>query len=289
MNADVAIEVGNSHKLCEDYGRAALFPCANDVKLPYVIISDGCSDPKSPDTDFGARLLVKAAENFLLVDGNHFATNAIAAASAQAQGIGLHKNSLDCTLLVATSTLQGVAKVMCWGDGAIVARRRDGSMRVIEIQFPSGAPYYLNYELDRNRLSAFYEMEVPPDQKTGLPGMKGLMKLVKGYEIDAQGNTTLAETTSSGDPETFRDFKKEEYQFVGIMTDGVESFYSINDKGIHVPVPLTDVVKEVMRYGPATGGEFVQRRFNKFSKEFCEKNGWYHYDDFTIGVINLGS
>ena len=47
---------GDSHKVNQDY-------CLSGSKsgLHYAIVSDGCSS--SPDTDFGSRILAKAAEN----------------------------------------------------------------------------------------------------------------------------------------------------------------------------------------------------------------------------------
>ena len=63
MNANSAINIGATHSLCEDYVIA-------QSEGHYVILSDCCSS--SPDTDIGARLLVKAAENILTkqaVDG----------------------------------------------------------------------------------------------------------------------------------------------------------------------------------------------------------------------------
>ncbi|HYO91642.1 MAG TPA: hypothetical protein VEQ40_08400, partial [Pyrinomonadaceae bacterium] len=69
MNADSAFLIGATHAVCQDYAvagngtpdeRAAV---SNLQANPYVILSDGCSS--SPDTDIGARLLVKAAEQVL--------------------------------------------------------------------------------------------------------------------------------------------------------------------------------------------------------------------------------
>src|SRR6476659_1428102 len=54
MNADATINIGATHALCQDYVIA---------KDRHVILSDGCSS--SPDTDIGARLLVKALEQNL--------------------------------------------------------------------------------------------------------------------------------------------------------------------------------------------------------------------------------
>src|SRR5215203_2249321 len=50
MNTDCFFNIGATHSVCQDYV----------VASPYLILSDGCSS--SPDTDIGARLLVKAAE-----------------------------------------------------------------------------------------------------------------------------------------------------------------------------------------------------------------------------------
>ena len=161
MNADFSLETGSSHHICEDYGRAN-----NSVPgYPFVIICDGCSDPRSPDVDFGARILAKTVEDFILqihkrllgVDLSDLLIQpdyaldiklAIAQASAYAICLGLHPQSLDCTLMVAriiSIEQLKVVQVDCWGDGSIIAIRKNGIIEAYEITYPSGCPFYPKY------------------------------------------------------------------------------------------------------------------------------------------------
>ena len=53
IHVDCAFRMGRTHLVCQDYAAVAAgeFPC--------VLLADGCS--WSPDTDMGARLLVRSA------------------------------------------------------------------------------------------------------------------------------------------------------------------------------------------------------------------------------------
>ena len=55
MFADCAFAAGRGHDVCQDYAAAG-----GGADEPYAILADGCST--SPDTDVGARLLVKCIE-----------------------------------------------------------------------------------------------------------------------------------------------------------------------------------------------------------------------------------
>ena len=106
---------------------------------PYVIVSDGCSS--SPDTDIGARLLVKAAQRLILsserlpadcLQGIH--EEAARLALAQAGLIGLRPQAVDATLLTA-HLCNGTAIIACSGDGVVVLQSRTGLTDVYSIWF----------------------------------------------------------------------------------------------------------------------------------------------------------
>jgi hypothetical protein len=135
MNPDFIFETGDSHAVCEDYGRQGM---VGDVA--YIIQSDGCSDPKSPDTDFGARLLAKAMENFVLADvrgvvARHAQVRAhlaVAQAASGARTIGLHPelHRRHADRGPGNPVREEGPSLNMWGDGVVSGkRRRDGGMR----------------------------------------------------------------------------------------------------------------------------------------------------------------
>ena len=66
MNADSVFNIGATHAVCQDYviARSGETTFGSPNAGPYIILSDGCSS--SPDTDMGARLLVKAMDQTLI-------------------------------------------------------------------------------------------------------------------------------------------------------------------------------------------------------------------------------
>ena len=108
MNADSTFTIGSSHQVCQDYAVAGL---RNDRglasqrnRLAYAVVSDGCSS--SIDSDFGSRLLSKAAERLILSE-DHAAPDdarllheaASLRALRLARKVGLDPTSVDATLL----------------------------------------------------------------------------------------------------------------------------------------------------------------------------------------------
>src|SRR5437868_4207156 len=73
MNSDCAFQIGAAHTVCQDYA------VAHSGVPAYAILADGCSS--SPDTDIGARLLVKAAQTVIDTLARDFAQNPDAALS----------------------------------------------------------------------------------------------------------------------------------------------------------------------------------------------------------------
>src|ERR1043166_8156900 len=92
MNADATINIGSTHAICQDYAIA---------RGRYVVLSDGCSS--SPDTDIGARLLVKALDQSLSTATNieELHKESARIALGWASMLGLPAQSVDATLLSA--------------------------------------------------------------------------------------------------------------------------------------------------------------------------------------------
>src|SRR5215204_1596043 len=147
MNADVAFQIGSSHAVCQDYGRAGGPARSEGCEAggrPYVILSDGCSS--STDADVGARLLVRAAERLLSGTGAPPAGR-LAETHREAAGLalswagllGLRPEAVDATLL--TAHLVGDELIVgCSGDGVVCLQTGDGGLDVYAVSYSSGYP-----------------------------------------------------------------------------------------------------------------------------------------------------
>jgi hypothetical protein len=264
MNTDCAISIGSTHSLCQDYVIAQ-----NDGQ--YVILSDGCSS--SPDTDIGARLLVKAAEKLFTeqVTDNVEAWHEKAARLALdwAGLIGAPAQSVDATLMTAHVSCESLI-VACSGDGVILLESQSGSLDLYVISSPSGYPFYPCYAHQRERLA-----ELISNGRT--------TKEIKHFR-----EASIEVTTSDSPTEVFK-LNASDYKFAAVASDGIDSFFhtrqSSTGKRIE-DVCLLDVLHEFWSFKNFHGA-FVERRFNRFMKD-AHANGWQHADDLSIAVIHLG-
>src|SRR5215203_3069967 len=163
MNADSAFQMGSNHAVCQDYAVAGACAATAHVdgalapRGPYVILSDGCSS--SPDTDTGARLLVKAAERLLRDSGGPPAegvaglhAEAARLALSWAAQLGLRPQAVDATLL--TAHVDGEELVVgCSGDGVVCLQTTAGALDVYAV-YPAYAhqPARLRALAERGRL-----------------------------------------------------------------------------------------------------------------------------------------
>jgi hypothetical protein len=273
MNTDVFFTKGSTHKICQDYALSS---------EGTVILSDGCSS--AADTDFGSRLLCKAAAQHLdCFDKDNpavFSQRVISTAAATCRALDLSVDSLYATLLFA-QIKDGKTTFSVFGDGYVLCKWKDGSIRVIKITFPFNSPFYLRYCLTlggwriyKNNVGLEYTMTcytILPDggiensdQNIVRGGLKELEPIFFSYTLD------------------------KEYDFMAICSDGLGSFVrseKTNTTVQTIPVAEEDVIKEIMAFKNCQG-EFVWRRMTKAFKVFEEK-GWRNTDDFSIGVIAL--
>ena len=274
MNSNSAFTIGKTHDICQDYAVAGVRASGE----PYVIVADGCSS--SPDTDIGARLLVKAAERLLCSsdclakDGmQKWHERAARLAMTQAKRMKLNVRCVDATLLtVHVCGDQFIAA--CYGDGVVALQRRDGTLDVHSISFAESYPHYPGYAHQRER-------------RILLEARNGNVKEVTSYRQQrCDGVLQLAEKTISSDVvETFSG-KIADYEFVAVMTDGIHSFAETvrgeTIKRIEAVAP-DRVIRELLAF-KNTSGAFVQRRLNRFLSE-CQKRNWHHHDDLTVGAV----
>ncbi|MEE4378221.1 MAG: protein phosphatase 2C domain-containing protein, partial [Candidatus Competibacteraceae bacterium] len=212
---DSHFEIGKTHLVCEDYA------CNGQEPVPYVIVADGCSS--ASDVDVGSRLLALNARQLLpaFVQGDPTIPAAVhhrqlghrimQPAIEQAADLGLDSSAPDTTLIVAF-VVEDRIRVHIYGDGCVVGKRRDGSLRIIHIEFAQNAPYYLSYAEDWERQQAYADImsyqEIP--QRVSIID-RGMVK---------------AETRSFDEPGIF-EFVLNEFPLVAVATDGLDSLTNV--------------------------------------------------------------
>jgi hypothetical protein len=281
MNADSAFQMGSSHAVCQDYALAGAFhqPAPREEPGagpgPYVILSDGCSS--SPDTDVGARLLVKAAECLLRESGGPHAdglaglhAEAARLALSWAELLGLRPQAVDATLL--TAHLCGDELIVgCSGDGVVCLQTADGALEAYAVSYPAGYPVYPTYAHQPARLRGLADAGLARKEVTRLRAASAGKPL---RTADVSGGGELTEVFV---------FEAAGYKFAALISDGVESFLR---PGRAEAVPLDAVLPELVSF-KNTRGAFVRRRLNGFLKD-CQRKGWRHGDDLSLAALHLG-
>lgn len=278
MNSDCAFAIGKAHRICQDYAVAGPENQGTEDAGAFVLLADGCSS--SPDTDIGARLLVKAAQNRLpgpfdapaVWGAYHDAALHQAAASARA--LALRPTCLDATLLTVTAA-DGAFAACCSGDGVVVLGRQDRQLEVHTVSYAAGYPDYPSYRLDSGRRG---QWEAQP----------GNEKRVECWTLGADGRAEQSECAGRRDYELFTGTANE-YRFVAVLSDGVQSFTEMHETDTsRTPrlVPLAEVLPPLLAF-KGRRGRFVERRVTAFFKE-CHARRWQHADDFSLGVVWLG-
>lgn len=267
MNVDAFFSIGSTHHICQDYA-------VYNREKSYVILSDGCSS--APDSDFGSRLIVKAAEPHVFKEPKTLCSETLKNILNFSKILNIPETSLFATLLILRES-NGIIESLCVGDGVIVGVEKTGNIVVIEYNYKSNAPYYLAYEKNKEDIE-FYVQECGD-------------KVIKKTTIINQDsiNSVIEERSILDTPYLIDKWDINAYSTVAIMSDGVQSFLETKQNKMTgtttISVPLFDVIKELMAFKNTTGS-FVLRRCIKALKTFKEKN-WFHADDLSIGVISL--
>jgi hypothetical protein len=311
MNCDCAFHIGSTHLVCQDYARAH---CGKE--LSYIILSDGCSS--SYDSDFGARLLTIGARSALYtgveVKSSAYFNTAISFALGHRLSLGLAKESLDATLLVAA--MRHNRKDTPWleiammGDGAIIIKYRNGVLVAHIVDYETGYPWFANYLTDQDRKASWYKRLAinwqSQNKITGYPVITTIVispdggcsvfssKETKSYDnlspeqklayhYHSYCNSTLEMVEMQLDA-----LRKEEIEFIALASDGLQSFYTVKEETTSkrmVPLAAADVIKELFCFKNYKG-IFVKRRLHKFLKDIYKKQ-WQHQDDVSLAVIYL--
>ena len=258
MNTNSTFWIGHDHTICEDYAISGIHK-----DFAYAIVCDGCS--ASPEVDFGARVLAKAARENLLrvaaVNPNEstelFGKATIAvAASIFKMFPHLHPQALDATLL-ATYIHNKKVTACLYGDGVFIHKTK-GVTKSVHIGLSSGAPDYLSYHLDDGRMKSYNAME---DNKK---------EIWTNYEGIIEGKPFT--------PFVYQ-CDADEGDVVAVITDGINSFRKSDNE----PIDWKDLVNEFSGF-KTTEGEFALRRISAFKRK-CLKEGTTHSDDISISSI----
>jgi hypothetical protein len=276
MNAGSYIDIGSTHSLCQDYVIARNGPGSEG---PYVILSDGCSS--SPDTDIGARLLVRAMDRNLAVSSTSEVEELHKESARLALGwaglMGLPAQSVDATLMSAGLTGDKLI-IACSGDGVIVLETQEGVLDVYAISSPSGYPFYPAYAHQPERLA-----ELVINGRT--------RKELKRFRRDSvDEHLRLIDITTSDSLTEVLKLNASEYKYAAVASDGIDSFFltqqSAGGRKVEA-VCLTAVVEQLWSFKNSHGA-FVERRMKRFKKD-SQATGWHHADDLAISAIHLGA
>lgn len=284
MNCDCAFNIGTTHDVCQDYALTGNHSIA---------LADGCSG--SILSDFGSRVLTVIAMNKMaeIKTLHDFDENEIIlVARPAAKILNLPFECLDSTLMCATK-YDDATEAICYGDGVIAIKMKNGDTMIINIEYTDNYPFYVNYLFDKTGRFRDWE-ENHNHKKVTFSVIKenGEVEIILenchkspriGYDgmevgiLRVQSLRTMIEITTA------------EAESVILMSDGVQSFYQTitsgtskhNEKVFH-----HNVLKELLSF-KSYNGKFVQRRMNKFIKA-CKRNDWSHSDDISIATIYLG-
>lgn len=277
MNADSTLNIGSTHSLCQDYVIARNGSLEN--RGSYVVLSDGCSS--SPDTDIGARLLVKAMDQNPSArpasDMEDFHKESARVALGWADLIGIGAESVDATLISA-HVIENKLIVACSGDGVIVLESHNGALDVYAISSPSGYPFYPSYVHQPDRLAELINND------------RARKQVEHFFRRSADESLNLTDVNISNSLTEVFDLNASDYKYVAVTSDGIHSFFrtqqSTNGKRVEA-ICMTEVL-EVFWSFKNSHGAFVERRMKKFKKD-AQAKGWQHADDLSIGAIYLGA
>jgi hypothetical protein len=285
MHSDCYFKIGRTHKVCEDYARAKTLPHSylDDVR-PYAVVSDGCSG--SEDTDLGARLMALSVEDTLrhtdaLEEGR------ILSRLKRIRPPYLPDTCLDTTVLAVYPIEPDVLDIFVVGDGVVCLKTKEGALRTFVIEALPGesgkvAPFYLSYNNQFNYQRLEHFLKQGYNKRKISEYLNGKLVTEREQEIVPQDPTHRFLTRN------WRLFVKiEEVEMAAVFSDGVQSFKQEVRPKFFEPVPVHDVLEQVMAI-KISKGEFVVRRCQKFFNKFCVKNQWVHDDDFSMAAIWCG-
>lgn len=286
MHADSFFVQGITHEVCEDYATAG---------PGYAIISDGCSNGGGPriDTDWGSRLICKAAESNLAlfdIDCTQFLLQTITKADLQRRMIdNISGNALAATLLLVKERPE-VFQIFACGDGFYGGRKRDGTWVIHQIEYVPGgllmkaAPFYPIYFADFDNRERYI---------TAFGSVMKIHRFIGNFENHNHEEFEHDFTVQSVDqlPFVHDSLSKADYDFAFVATDGIGSFYELINNGTSrynqdiPPMSVLEVLLGVLNNTPSYLKLNKQWAFrNRARGTFLQKN-WHNSDDVAMGGL----
>jgi serine/threonine protein phosphatase PrpC len=280
MNSDHYTEIGLTHRICQDYALSG-----TNLDFSYAIISDGCSGAEH--SEIGAQILCHTAKYYLELyfsTGLFFkssswgcsldALSAVLAKSIYQKADELRKGyvidpaALQATLFLCAATKECVY-LFGWGDGIIIEHFQDHN-RIIEIEYPSNAPFYLVTDPDIYQKKYGYDIKVT-HRSYNIKTHSGQFDQNEPVENQLPFNNSFQSLTTLDT----------RLLSVTLCSDGLKS-YKNNERN---SVNILSMVPKILDY-PDHKGQFVQRNMIFLKKEM-DKKSWSHHDDISCACVAL--
>lgn len=280
MICDSFFHQGITHQVCEDY---ALHGDG------FAIISDGCSNGGGPriNSDWGARILCKSVQkNISILDADDdkkpfFYEVGISALEILNTIGNLKKECLSATIGMVYKTKNTINTLLI-GDGAVIAKNKNGNLEVKVYEAISGAPFYLKYTICNESNEYFQKFGNLHRITSYIGNIKDGLQLLKQEKNEINLTSPWFEES----------FSLDNYESVYICSDGISSFIEKVNTGTskHTdPVPIVDVLK-VLLDGINYRNHFLQIQcnwiFNRATTGTFLHKRWYNSDDFSVAAIN---
>jgi len=180
---------------------------------------------------------------------------------------------------------------VCYGDGLIVIKIKNGNMVVIDCSYSDSYPFYINYLYDQTgRYSNWIQNH----------NQRNICQTILSPDGDLISTSTVESNTERiekdlglirlSENRTFIEISnKDDIEYLAIMSDGIHSFYETiitNTSKCNKSLNYIDVLTDLLDF-KNFNTSFVQRRMNKFRKN-CIKKNWGNADDVSLAVIYLG-
>jgi len=262
---DSYYRIGSTHRVCQDFALAG---------ARHAVISDGCSfggATVKPPTELGAQILARRASQLLKSSPSIDHDTLIRECLELVSVLGLDSDCLAATLGYIDIDDDDFFTNLV-GDGCIIARNYLGNLWVYNIEFKSGAPFYLRYLLDQN------------------PTVDDYLKIFGDAVIETDTLIDINENNHYDNVLEYNylerincySFSFDNYDLVAITSDGINSFVDSSNN----PVSRNLIIEELFKFKNYNPG-FLERRCNRAFQTFA-KRGWLNQDDFSIGTIYVG-